>query len=295
MKDKDIDVKKENKTSKSNKKKISKKQRVIYNCLMGLFAMIFVVSAVYLIRYFVGVYKNEKKTEEIKDLIITEEAIIEVINDDNLESAITLEVEPQYVEIDGITIQKKFEEVYKKNSDFVGWLTVGDTVIDYPVMQHPGDNEYYLRRDVEGSYNESGTLFADLESDIKKPSDNIIIYGHNMKSGKMFHTLLEYYEEDYYNKYKYIRFDTIYEDGVYEIIGAFYTQIYPEDYTGFKYYNFFDATSEEEFNNYIANCKALTPYETSNASYGDKLLTLSTCAYHTDNGRFVVVAKKVKK
>ena len=168
-------------------------------------------------------------------------------------------------------------------------------MIDYPVMHHPTDNNYYLHRDFDKNWSDPGTIYVDTRCDIETPGDNLIIYGHNMKSGKMFASLFRFEKEEYYKKYKYIRFDTIHEKAIYEIIAAFRTEIYPEDYTGFKYYEYLNISNETSFNNYVENCRRLTPYETSSAEYGDKLITLSTCAYHDENGRYVVVAKKVLK
>ena len=85
------------------------------------------------------------------------------------------------------------------------------------------------------------------------------------------------------------------EDGTYEVIAAFRTKIDESDSSSFKYYEFFDADDETEFNAYVDKVKSLTPYNIpETATYGDCLLTLSTCAYHTNEGRYVVVAKKIK-
>ena len=79
-----------------------------------------------------------------------------------------------------------------------------------------------------------------------------------------------------------------------KIISAFESKIYNDSEEVFKYYNFINANNEEEFNNYITNIKKLSIYDThKTAEYGDELITLSTCAYHTKDGRFVVVAKKI--
>ena len=122
----------------------------------------------------------------------------------------------------------------------------------------------------------------------------MIIYGHNMKSGTMFHDLMKFEDEVFYNAHKYINFDTIYENGTYEVIAAFRTKIYPEDSQVFKYYNYESINSSEDFDTYITNIKSLTPYTIDvDAKYGDTVITLSTCAYHTEEGRFVVVAKKI--
>ncbi len=279
-----------NNKTKLNKKTKKRRQKLIYNICMILFASIFVGCLIYLISYFWQSKKSEDKVADLKDLII--ETNTESITEEDGSPVIIDAVD--FVDINGVSVQTKFADIYKLNSDFRGWITISGTDIDYPVMQTMEDEEFYIHKDFDKEYSSAGTLFVDTESSLTEPSDNIVIYGHNMKTGKMFHDLLEYESEDFYKEHKFIRFDTIYENGTYEVIAAYRTEIYPVDYTGFKYYQFFNAANEEEFNNFVENSKALTYYDIPvSAEYGDTLLTLSTCAYHTDEGRFVVVAKKI--
>ena len=127
-----------------------------------------------------------------------------------------------------------------------------------------------------------------------KGCDNIILYGHHMKSGKMFGTLNKYSKQSYYEEHPTIKFDTIYEKGEYQIMYVFRSKVYSEEDVNFKYYQFINAGSEKEFNSYLNEMAALSLYDTGvTASYGDQLLTLSTCDYQENKGRFVVVAKKV--
>ncbi len=275
------------------KKKNKKLSKVLYWGLLIVLCTVFVGCAVYLIKYFWESKQSEDKFDELRELIVSENQDIpdvpeHVATDSDADT-------DRFYDVDGKSILRKFVYLYRRNTDFVGWLTIEGTIVDYPVMQSMYDEEYYIRRDFDKEYSYAGTLFADTSSDIEKPSDNIIIYGHHMNTGKMFHELEEYDDEEYYAKHKKITFDTIYGSGEYEIIAAFRTKIYDVDYEGFKYYEFFDAGNKAEFDNYVLNCKKLTPYEIlATAKYGDKLITLSTCAYHETNGRFVVVAKKIK-
>ena len=143
---------------------------------------------------------------------------------------------------------------------------------------------------------DGGTLFLDERCDpgVEKVTANQMIYGHDMHDGTMFGKLHLYAGEDYGKEHSLIRFDTLHEVGEYQLLAAFYTQVYYTTDTCFKYYQFFDAENEEEFNDYVENVKALAEYDTGvSAKFGDTLLTLSTCAYHTESGRFIVVAKKV--
>lgn len=282
-------------------KSTSKKRKQIINrVLMIFFACVFLFSASYLAIYYYNSYKSERKVDSLKDKIITiedENTDDENISnsEDNLSEVKDNPPEINYIDINGTLVQEKFSELYRMNPDFIGWITIEGTEVDYPVMQSMNDEEYYLHRDFDKNYSLAGMLFADTDSDIRKPSDNIIIYGHHMQSGKMFQNLTKYEDEDFYLAHKFIIFDTIENNGIYEVISAFKTQIYDEDYTGFKYYKFFDASGKEAFDTYVSSCKALCSYNIPvSAEYGDELLTLSTCNYHTTNGRFVVVAKKIK-
>ena len=195
----------------------------------------------------------------------------------------------------GIVIGK-YAELYKTNNDIIGWIKIDGTKIDYPVMQTLSDPEYYLHRDFNKEYSAAGTPFMDPHSDIFLPTSNFLIYGHNMKNGTMFHSLLKYDSKEYYEKHKTFKFDTIYKggQGTYQVIAAGYSQIYPKNSNKFKYYQYSGIATESSFNEYLAGIKALSVYDTGvTAEFGDQLVTLSTCAYHTDEGRFFVVGKRV--
>lgn len=187
----------------------------------------------------------------------------------------------------------EYKTLYEKNKKLIGWLKIDDTIIDYPVMQ-TSDNKYYLEHNFNQEYDKNGSLFLDCSCSVYPRSTNLIIYGHHMKSGQMFGQLQKYAKESYYEKHTTIQFDTIYEKGTYEIMYVFRSQVYNEDDLVFKYYQFINANSETEFDSYMEEMAALSLYDTGvTASYGDSLLTLSTCDNSQKDGRFVVVARKV--
>ena len=188
----------------------------------------------------------------------------------------------------------KYKTLYNLNPDLIGWVKIDDTIIDYPVMQGE-DNTYYLSHNFDREEEKAGALFLDCNCDIVRGNDNYIIYGHHLTSGRMFSKLGEYESERYYEKHPYIQFDTIYEEGTYQVMYAFRSRVYDADEIRFKYYQFIDAQSEEEFNSYMREMARESFYDTGvKAVYGDRLLTLSTCDYQEQNGRFVVVAKKIR-
>jgi sortase B len=186
-------------------------------------------------------------------------------------------------------------ELYSQNSDFVGILEVVDTDINYPVMHTPNDPEYYLRRDFYGETSTAGTLFVDYRCDIVNPTTNTIIYGHNMRSGTMFGGLKRYLDYDYYQSHKTIIFKTLYEEQEYEVVGVGLSAVGYDDDDSYKYYNFIDAVTGSELQEFLDNIQSLSVYdETIDISSTDKILTLSTCNSYTEDGRMFVVAKRVK-
>ena len=192
-----------------------------------------------------------------------------------------------------LTVLEEYQTLYNKNKKMIGWLKIDDTNIDYPVMQ-TSNNEYYMDHNFNQEYDRNGSLFLDKDCDIVHRNTNLIIYGHHMKSGKMLGSLNKYSSEEYCKAHPNIQFDTIYEKGMYEVMYVFRSRIYNEDEVIFKYYQFLDAASEQEFNSNMQEMAALSLYDTGvSASYGDELLTLSTCDYSEEDGRFVVVAKRV--
>ena len=186
----------------------------------------------------------------------------------------------------------KLKRLYEENNDLAGWISIPETAVDYPVMQH-GDNQYYLSQDFFGNEDRYGCLFVKDIADVNTPGKNFIIYGHSMWDGSMFGSLEKYKSESYCREHSTIYFDTLYEQRTYEVMAVFLSKVYKEDDDVFKYYQFYQADSEEEFRVFYENIMEMSLYDTGvTAQYGDTFLMLSTCAYHEEDGRLVVVAKK---
>lgn len=204
-------------------------------------------------------------------------------------------------------ILSKYQNLYEINPDLAGWLAIDDTIIDYPVMQTVEEEGYYLNYDFYGNKNRNGCLILDTDSvagtgtkvcsytNGTAPSTNLIIHGHTMKSGEMFGKLKLYADAEYGMEHNIISFDSLYEEREYELIAAFYSQVYYQSDNVFKYYKFFQADTKEEFDDWYENIKAMSLYDTGvTAQFGDEFITLSCCSYHVEDGRFVVVGKRVK-
>lgn len=256
----------------SRKKSKHRKQTKHYIQIM--FVVIFIISICTIIYYF---YNANKEKQEYK----------EVLNN--------IEIEKEQVTEQRTERMLQVEELKKKNQDIVGWIEIEGTNINYPVLQGT-DNQYYMKHTYNKENSKDGSIFLDKNYDWNIPSSNLLLYGHNNKNGTMFQNLLKYKDESFYKEHSNIRFTTIDDDCQYEIISAFLSRVYYEDEQNvFRYYYFINANDETEYNNYIEESKKASLYDTGkSAEYGEQLLTLSTCSYHTEDGRFVVVAKKVK-
>ncbi len=189
-----------------------------------------------------------------------------------------------------------YRDAFLSNEDMSAWIQIPGTNIDYPVMWTPEDEEYYLYRDFDGSDNKNGCLILDTDSCVYPLTTNLIIHGHNMKSGAMFGRLTDYEQEDFYQEHKEIILYTEECQRNYEVIAVFRSQVFRKSEDVFKFYQFFQADTQEEFDDFYNNIKEMSIYDTGvTAEFGDHFITLSTCVYHVETGRFVVVAKETEK
>ncbi len=243
-----------------------------------------------LIRLGQAYFQSVRQHRQQEDLIQSKQFTEETDRDNKQETEHLEETDGEKAEP---VILKKYRKLYKANHDMAGWITVKGTNIDYPVMQCD-DNEYYLYHDFYREKSKYGCLYVKEEADLAEGT-NFIIYGHNMRDGSMFGDLDRYLQKDFYRKHPTISFDTLYEERMYEIVAVFRSQVYKKEDDVFKYYQFYQADTKKQFDDFYRNIKKLSLYDTGvKAEFGDVFLTLSTCAYHVEDGRFVVVAKRKK-
>lgn len=187
----------------------------------------------------------------------------------------------------------RYLAAYGENSDYVGWLTVSGTAIDYPVMMTPDDPQYYLHKSFEKEESKSGTLF--IGEGCTDKSSSAIIYGHNMKNDTMFGTLDEFKDRDFWAQNKYFSFETDEGTSIYEVFGACEAKIPSASSAEKMYYDYVSDISEDDFSTLIGWFKDHSLYQTDiTPEYGENLIMLSTCSYHTDDGRFVIIGHKVE-
>lgn len=261
--------------------KILKKKALLHKFIIVACSIIGICSLVYFFKYNYDAIHMQNTSNELSALIGTRPVAEVTVNKDVNDYEI-----PEILD--------EYKNLYIKNKNLIGWLKIDDTDIDYPVMQ-TSNNDYYLNHNFEGEEDKNGSLFLDMNCDAVMRNMNMIIYGHHMKSGKMFGGLHKYSDESYCKNHSFIQFDTIYEKSTYQIMYVFKDQVRSESDVNFKYYQFFDVLSEEEFNSNMQEMAKKSLFETGvTAVFGDQLLTLSTCDSSTEAGRFVVVAKRVE-
>ena len=184
---------------------------------------------------------------------------------------------------------EKYGALYEQNNDFVGWIQIDGTNINYPVMQTPDNPDYYLKHSFENTWSDYGVPYLD-EACVIGRSNNLVIYGHHMSNGSMFCDLELYSDPAFCMDHPVIRFDTLTSFGEYEVIAVFRYNTNQETFRYDREVNM----DEGRFSWFIEQVHARELFSTGkDASFGDQLLTLSTCEYTYKNGRLVVVARKV--
>ena len=188
-----------------------------------------------------------------------------------------------------------FETIRELNSDVVGWITVPNTVIDYPVVQ-ANNNSFYLHHNVNKEYNSSGCPFLDYRNSVKPDSQtkNFIIYGHHRRNGTMFAQLKKYNDVSFYKKNPVLRFDTIYERSEWIIFSNFRATTTWATGTPFNYIQT-EFKDDAEYLKFIEAIRKRSLFTTPvDVNADDTILLLSTCSYEKSNWRMVIAARRVR-
>jgi len=264
----------ENKKVKKEKKTSKKKGKLL---IIILLSVILIASIAYMVFYFVNQSKNENSYDDLYEKI--EENTVSENAEGN--------VGQEYVDT--------VIDLRKENEDVKGWIKIDDTNINYPLLQSADNNDYYLNHNYKKEKTSYGSIYLNYKSDIKNPNSNLIIYGHDMKDGQMFKDLLKYTNKEFYDNHSIVKIATDESYAEYQIIFAFKSRVFYQDEKNvFRYYQYYDFENEEKYNEYLDNCRKIQLYDTGvTANYGDQLITMITCEYSQENGRMVVVAKKI--
>lgn len=186
-----------------------------------------------------------------------------------------------------------YEALYALNPNFFGRITVEGTKVDYPVMYSPDRPLQYLGHDFYGKFPYTGVPYLSPECDPE--GSYFLVYGHHMKDGSMFAGLLAYEDPAFWAEHPTFLFDTRFEHRTYAVVAAFRARVLTKEQRGFRYYRYSALDDEDAFSEFMTHVRSLAAHDTGvETAFGDEILTLSTCAYHTEKGRFVVVAKRVE-
>ncbi len=275
----------------------------MYITLMVVLIAVFLFSGGYLLNYFLNSRQAQSDYDALAQLV--ENVTVPTLptmdeTADPTDPTATVETVPTHAQIvdpdtgEIVSVLYQYAPIYELNNDLIGWIRIDGTNINYPVVQTPDSKDYYLKRNFEGESSKHGTIYAQEECDVFAPSDNVTLYGHRMNDGTMFAGLLSYKKKDFWEKNRYISFDTLQEERTYEIFAV----VLINEINGhpFQYHRFVDAENQAQFDEFISNCKKYDLYDTGiTPQYGDKILTLSTCERYVANGRVAVFARLVNR
>lgn len=254
------------------KRKERRKSDMVYNIAMVVCLVVFLVSGGMLVKRYFEDRQAENEFAELQSMIDPNAATGEGAESNSA----------------------KFAALREQNSDFIGWISIEGTNLNFPVMYAPNNKDFYLRHDFSKEYSVYGVPYLDEKTTLgaNDQSENLIVYGHNMKTGTIFGCLTGYKKADYYTEHPLIQFDTVYGDGTYEVFAAFSIDVAQD--TSFVYNQYVDM-DEETYNTYVDEVISRSDVDSGiRPEYGEQLLTLSTCEYSSDNGRYVVVARRVE-
>lgn len=258
------------------KEKATNKNKKIKIVLAVIFSICLIFAISYLVYYCINFNKNKDIYDDLQQDIGPDQTTNELSQISN-------------------KFTDKVKELQQENSDIKGWIRIEDTNINYPLLQTT-DNDYYVTHNYKKEKSSYGSIFINCNSNLKDSNSNVIIYGHDMKDNQMFKDLLQYQNKSFYEDHPTIKIATDEGEEEYEIVIAFKSRVFYQDEKNvFRYYNYYNFENENQYNKYINNCKKIQLYDTEKtATYGEQLITLITCEYSQENGRMVVVAKKVQ-
>ena len=251
-----------------NKKKLSAPLIVALVLCVALLGF----SAFQLAGIYVEYKKGEDEYEALREFVKTEVPEVDYEGDEPLQPE--EEAEPRV----------DFAELKALNEDIIGWIEVPDTPISYPIVQGE-DDVYYLTHTCNNTENSAGSIFMETLNSADFSDVHTILYGHNMKNGSMFGTLMEYESPSYLVAHPLIFIDTEEGSHAYKIFSCYRVDADSDSYTiGFK--------ADEMYVNFLKKLKERSAYDTGvEVTMDDKIITLSTCT-NTGTNRYLVHAKK---
>lgn len=246
-----------------------------------LLVAIAAVAAVKLFGITLEYSRGKSAYEELTSYVLIPEE-----SDGNTQTVVTVSAGEDDAEDDmvyyGSCPQVNFSSLWSVNSEVVGWIYASGTTINYPVVQ-ASDNEYYLTHLVNGQTNTSGSIFMDCLNKSDFSNSNTIIYGHHMKNGTMFASLVNYDNQSYYNSHPVMWLVTPQASYLVEIFAGFVTSVDSDVWQ-------LEFASSADYQSWIDMVEASSLFNSDvTPSVNDHIITLATCSYNYENARFVVM------
>lgn len=252
-------------------------KRIISNSITVIALGVFLYAGYHIIHFGYDYYTNRQVMDELQDLY--------------------------YASSDGETdysseqdrnekkLRSGFDQLLSQNQDVVGWITIDNTKVDYPIVQAE-DNDTYLNQNFYHEQTRAGSIFMDYRNDIEDTNNkNMIIYGHRMKDGTMFQQLTKFLDQSFVDEHTTFTLDTLYGEYDAEVFAVYQTM------TDFDYIQT-EFPGDASFTQFIEEVKQTSEIKTDvEVKESDNIVTLSTCDYRLDpdNGRLVVQAKLTEK
>lgn len=270
--------------------------KAILKICIGICCIIIIICAFFIIRYYLSTEMEAIHVEALRTNYVnyvpsspnvSSDSTSEKAENETQEQLTTSQNMIQYITVDGYPVPYQsidFTALQEnQNTDIYAWITIPNSTIDYPIVQHPTDNNYYLNHNLNGSAGYPGCIYTENYNTTTWADANTIIYGHNMKNGTMFADLHKYADVAFFEEHPYVY---IYSDHYVRIYHVFAAYTFSDEhiYTLCDWNNA-DAVSNyqtEIFNN-SGNFDETVALDNSN-----KLITLSTCIKNQDDKRFLV-------
>ncbi len=256
--------------------------------VLSVVLVVVIVACGLWLGYYAVDSQHQKQTYETlaKDFLLEEpESSLSLTEEDSpeeppttQESVVTLTTAPPRHDL--VALQAE-------NPDCVGWLTIPDTSVDYPVVWTPENPEHYLRRDFYGNYASGGTPFLDGRNEAQAEGQNLIVYGHNMLDGSMFKPVLQYLTPNFRQTHQDIYLELNGAQYHYQVIAALETSARSPVYT---YTDLSGAAEMEDFRSMLLEETSLDAIPQA-----EGYLTLSTCNNQGGNSRVLVIAALIEE
>ncbi len=256
--------------------------------------VLFIIGLVFLISFTVSYLSGVTEAKDLKALYekgqeTESTVVISSVTDSEVPGGTTDskdgELQQENAAEEKIVLQE-YAELIKVNDEVIGWIKLDDTRIDYPLLQHD-DNEYYLHHNIEGEASKRGCVYIDYRNNPELMDKNTLIYAHNMKDGSMFKAIISYKKKDFFLANRLININTLYEKGVWQVFSVYVVDANKETIN-------IDYSGEGSFMEAVEKYKKRSMFETdTQIGADDRVVTLVTCSYETNNSRTIVHAKYI--